>query len=292
MNRLPRIQPRIVQLVANPAAGRHCARKVEALAAAFERAGARVVRSECGPGRDVVVAADADHLCAVGGDGTLRHAASAVGRCARPLPLSLYPAGTVNLVHREAPCRLDPDLYAGDVLAGARGRAHFAATLADGLFLACASVGPDSAAVAALSPRLKRRIGRLAYGVAFLSVLWNWPRREIVLRHDGRMLRCEAFYVAKGRFFAGPWSFAPAARLSDPRLHVVALKRCTRLDFARFLLAMLRGQPMEELSGAVVFTCRSLAAEAAEPLPVQADGDIAAALPVKIAVRTEPIAFC
>jgi len=282
---------RTVQIISNPAAGSHCVRKVAALAAALERAGAQVIRSECGPANDVSIDAQADHLCVVGGDGTARHAAQAAAKSPHPIGMSLYPAGTINLLHREAPCELDPDVFARRIVTQAEQRNHFAAGLGDGFFLACASVGPDSAAVAAVSSKLKRRIGRLAYGVSFLGVLVNWPRPRITLRTDGRSIACEAFYVAKSRYFAGPWSFAPDARGSDPLLHVVALTKASRWRYARFLLAMLTGRPMKRVAGAVCFSCTELHADCDEPLPVQADGDVAARLPVSIMLRKEPILF-
>jgi diacylglycerol kinase family enzyme len=285
-------RPKVVQLVANRAAGGHQVQRIAELAQAFERTGARVVISECGPHCDFPLDAEADHLCVIGGDGTIRHAALAAATAMHPVPISFYPAGTINLVHREAPCDLDPDAYARRIVGRDSERVHYAASLNDSLFLACASVGPDSAAVAQVSTRLKRRIGRLAYAVAFLRLLWRWPRHEIILCHDGKALKCEAFYVAKGRYFAGPWSFAPAARLDDPLLHVVAIKRCNRRSWLRFAWALYRETPVGNVPGVVCFTCTKLSAEAAVQLPVQADGDIAATLPVTIAIRPEPLRFC
>lgn len=282
---------KVVQLVANPAAGNHCADRLENLARAFARAGACVIRSECGPHRDLEIDRRASHLCVVGGDGTLRHVALAALRTGREISLSLYPAGTVNLVHREARCELEPDLYARRIVRANLPRRQYAAMLDDGLFLACASAGPDSAAVAALSPGLKRWIGRYAYAVAFLKVLLAWQRPRITLTHDGTSLECEAFYVAKGRYFAGPWSFAPQARVDEPMLHVVALETATRRAYARFLWAMLRGRRVANLPGVRSFTCTALRAESGRPVPVQADGDVAAHLPVDIRIRPEPLIF-
>lgn len=281
----------IVQLIANPAAGGHDSRKIAALHAAFERAGAEVIPSECGPRQPIEVDRRAGHVCIVGGDGTVRHAALAAERCGRPVTLSFYPAGTVNLLHREARCDLDPDIYAARIIGGDGRRSHYAASLNDSLFLACASVGPDSAAVAALSPRLKRRIGRLAYGVAFLAVLLKWPRPDIRLRSGERTIDCEAFYIAKGRYFAGPWTFAPEARGDDPRLHVVTLGKATRWRYLRFVLAMLAGSRIDRLPGVICFDCTELTAECAVPFPVQADGDTAASLPVTIRLRPDPFEF-
>src|SRR5919112_3835993 len=99
----------IVQLFYNRTSGGHCAHRLAALRAGFEARGAEVILSECGPANPIEVRAEASHVCAVGGDGTLRHVALALARCGRRLPLSIYPAGTVNLLHRERPCATDPE---------------------------------------------------------------------------------------------------------------------------------------------------------------------------------------
>jgi len=280
-----------IQLVYNPSAGGHSAPRIAALRLGFEGAGARVILSECGPDTPIAIAPDASHICAVGGDGTARHAAMALAVSGRTLPLSIYPAGTVNLLHREMRAPRDPAAYASGVLSPIRPASHYGVDINDTLFLACASVGPDAETVARLSPWLKQRIGRLAYAVAFLSVLIAWPRRRIALTSDAMQITCEAFYVAKGRYFAGPWSFAPDARLTNPLLHVIALEQAGRLAYARFLWAVMRGRPVERLPGVVAFTCTALSAASDAPLPVQADGDIVSYLPARIALRAEPFAF-
>jgi diacylglycerol kinase (ATP) len=278
-----------VQLFYNRSAGGHCPHRLAALRAGFEAQGARVVLSECGPGLDIAVGGEASHVCAVGGDGTLRHVALAVARSGRSLPISFYPAGTVNLLHRERPCATDPETHVLRLLGDEGGCALHPATLGDTVFLACASVGPDSRAVALVSLTLKARIGKLAYVVAFARQLLDWRRTPIRLAWDGGALVCEAFYVAKGRYFAGPWSFAPQASTAEPLLHVVALKRARRRDFARFAWALWRGRPVAGLPGVTGFACTALAAEADAPLPVQADGDRVATLPVTIALHETPL---
>lgn len=283
---------RTVQIFYNRTAGGHCPRRLAALQGRFEANGAEVILSECGPDSAIEVAGSASHICAIGGDGTVRHVALAIARSGRRVPLSVYPAGTVNLLHRERPFPLDPDQHALRLLgADDTARLH-PVEINDTLFLACASAGPDSRAVAAVSPWLKRRIGKLAYGIAFLSVLLRWERERIRLRGEGQEIVCEAFYAAKGRFFAGPWSFAPDADVGDPRLHIVALTRARRRDFARFVWALWRGRTPETLPGVVAFTCAGFTAEADSPIPVQADGDIVATLPVRARLRDEALSLC
>jgi diacylglycerol kinase family enzyme len=281
-----------VQLFYNRTSGGHCPRRLAGLRAGFEAQGANVVLSECGPAHPIEVGEETSHVCAVGGDGTLRHVALALARCGRRLPLSVYPAGTVNLVHRERLFPLDPAGHALRLLAEGGGGSLHPASLNDTFFLACASVGPDSRAVAEVSLPLKARIGRLAYAWAFVRLLADWRRAPIRLAWAGGETVCEAFYVAKGRYFAGPWSFAPAASVAEPLLHVVALARCRRRDFARFAFALWRGRPAGALPGVTAFTCTALEAQAEEPLPIQADGDPVGTLPAKIALHGEALSLC
>jgi diacylglycerol kinase (ATP) len=72
---------------------------------------------------------------------------------------------------------------------------------------------------------------------------------------------------------------------------VVALTEASRWRYALFMLAMLIGRPVDRVRGAVCFTCTELEADCDEPLPVQADGDVAAMLPVSIVLRPDPLLF-
>jgi diacylglycerol kinase family enzyme len=215
-----------------------------------------------------------------------------VARTGHPVALSIYPAGTINLLAREAGYPSDPGGFARLVLASEPRRRHYPVAIGDGYFFACAGVGPDSFAVARVSSRLKRVIGRLAYGAAFLGVLLNWPRPRITLESNEGETDCEAFYVAKGRYYAGRWSFAPNARLDEPLLHVVALRRARRRDYARFVWILLRGGDVAALSNVAILTCTSLHATADSSLPIQADGDIVGELPATMTVGEVPLVFC
>jgi diacylglycerol kinase family enzyme len=279
----------IVQLFVNERAGAHTRTRSRALALAFERSGARVLVSDSIADR-LTVDADADHVCAVGGDGTLRHVVDAVRKADHAVKVSVYPIGTVNLLAREYAYPRSPRAFARRVL-GDRRRVHHGAMVGDTPLSVCGSVGPDALAVDALSPRLKRAIGRFAYVVAFLQVLLRWRRVAMILHHDGQATPCEAVYIAKGRFFAGGWSFAPHARLGDPLLHVVALGEATRRRFLAFAWAMLRGHKIDDLRGVTCFTCRELTITSDEPLPFQGDGDIIARLPVTVTLAAESVDF-
>ncbi len=280
----------VVQIFLNPDSGSYSSGRIRALSDAFEAHGASVIQTVCTSDAPVI-AENADHICIAGGDGTVRDIVSAVARSESSADLSIYPMGTINLLAREGLYSSDPRVFVRRLFADEPARSHFPVSVGDGLFFVCASVGPDSAAVARVSSRLKRLIGRLAYAIAFCPVLLSWPRQAIRLQVDGRALACEAFYLAKGRYFAGPWSFAPEAGVDQPILHLVAFARMRRRDFLAFLWALLWRRPVERLAGVTCLTCTMLSAECEAPLPVQADGDVVAALPVAIRLGETALRF-
>ncbi len=283
-------RPRTIQLFVNPQAGSWGRRKVAALRTAFEAAGATVLLTPSRGGR-LNVADDADHVCAVGGDGTVRHVAAAVQRAGRPVSMSVYPLGTINLLARECGYSREPHAFVRRVLGAATHRRHHIALIDETPLIYCASVGPDSLTVDTLSPRLKRSIGRLAYGVALGKLLARWPRHQLRVTSGDRDIACEAVYIAKGRHFAGRWSFAPQAAVDRPLLHVVALSQARRIDFARFASALLSGRDLGRVRGVVRFTCSELSISSDGPAPVQADGDVVAHLPVHIALAPDTLDF-
>ena len=272
----------IIQLFVNAKAGSSSRRRVAALQRELEAGGARVIVTPTGSS-DLTVAEQATHVCAVGGDGTLRHVAAALGRSGQPRVMSIFPTGTVNLLAREYGYRCNPLSFAARILREAPPRLQRMARIGETMMFTCASVGPDADAVAGVSPRLKRAIGRAAYGVAFLGTLIRWPRRQLSVAADGRTVVCEAIYVAKGRYYAGPWSFAPGAAADDPFLHVVALKQARRRDFARFLWTLLHHGDLTRDANLIHFTCAALTIAGADAA-LQADGDIVAHLPAEIAI--------
>ncbi|HKR15909.1 diacylglycerol/lipid kinase family protein [Rhizorhapis sp.] len=282
--------PPVIQIFANPSAGGFRTKRLVEFQDQLVRCGARVSVSPSMPGATLCVNSATTHIWAFGGDGTARHVAGAAADCGRPISVGIYPAGTVNLLAREMalPYKRTPALTTLDEV---NPRQHFLGELNGKIFLTCASAGPDSRIVARLPSRLKRLCGKYAYGVMFLAELLSWRRNPITLTWENGSAECEAFYVAKGRFYAGPWSFAPYASVTDPHLHVVMLPIANRRRYLRFLVALLCNS-VERCPGLIRFSCSNLEASAERSVPVQIDGDAVAMLPVKIGVKPNPLTFC
>lgn len=276
-----------VQLVVNPEAGGYSLEKLLALREAFRRAGAGVTLAHIGPGRQLMIEDDAQLVVVAGGDGTLRHAAMALLASGRDLPLACFPMGTVNLLHLEVGGPTDPEQFAHVALNQVKAQFHVPATINGEMFFGCASVGPDAHAVAGVSLKLKSWIGRYAYLVAMLRMLGRWQRPQLTVVADGKSYKCEAVYVAKGVYFAGPYTFAPEARRTTAKLHVLALKQASRKDFWRFIRGVMRGRPLEDRANLIPLNCTTLDILSDEPWPVQADGDPVATLPVRVQISDQ-----
>ena len=280
----------IIQLFVNPPRGLFARRRVAALRRAFDAAGATVLISESASGQ-LAVDPRADQVCAVGGDGTLRHVVAALHRSGRDIPVGVYPTGTVNLLAREHGYPCAATAFVRRVLGPHPRSMHHTGLVAGLPILTCASVGPDSYIVDRLSLRLKSRIGRLAYLAAFCRLIFHWRQPSLTLKWDGGTFKCQAAYIAKGRYFAGPWTFAPQARSIDAIFHVVALQRASRWDFVRFAWALLCHNPLASLRGVHSFSCSAVRIDGDPDIPMQADGDTVAHLPAILSLRSNPTIF-
>ena len=270
-----------LDLVYNPVAGSFRQARLDALVRAFAARGAEVTALPTT--RDgVQLSGNADIVCVHGGDGTLRDTVQALGTSAGGLPLCIAPAGTINLVARELGYASDPERLAAQVCgAWERGPETWVHaplyTLGELPVVSCLSIGPDSHAVARVSGALKRRIGRLAYVVAMLQVMRDWPRQTMAISGelaDGTSFACEAtaVIVSHGALFAGPFRLSPNAALAADSVELIVLERPSRRGVALFTAAAFAGWPLDRLGLATFRSARRVTFDRCVS-PVQVDGD-------------------
>jgi diacylglycerol kinase (ATP) len=270
-----------LDLVYNPVAGSFRQSRLDALVSAFAAQGAEI--TVLPSARDGVrLSGTAELICVHGGDGTLRDTVQALGELAGAVPLCIAPAGTINLVAREIGYARDPVRLAAQVRAGwDRGPERWVRAplykLGDLPVVSCLSIGPDSHAVARVSPALKKRIGRLAYPAAMLRVLRQWPRSTMTVAgelSDGTPFSCQAaaVIVSHGALFAGPFRLSPRAALAADSVELIVLQRPSRRGTAAFTAAAFLGWPLDKLGLATFRSVRRLTFDRCVS-PVQVDGD-------------------
>ena len=280
-------------IIVNPAAGRSRSsrRRLDRVVAALERRGCAVVLRRVGPASGDAerlareAEAEFDIIVAAGGDGTVNAVVNGMAAPARAV--ALLPFGTVNVLAREIGLPRDPEQLAALITAGPA-RPIWPGRVGDRLFLTMASSGFDAETVAAVNPRLKRHAGRLAFAWVILVCLWRYRACELCVRVDGVDYRAATVIAAKGRFYAGPHVIAPRADLAEPMLDLVLLQRSGRVAVLRYLGALLLGR-LPRRHDITIVRAREAFVSAAESVPVQADGEIVAHLPVRIAIADQPL---
>ncbi len=284
---------RHILIIVNPAAGRarSSERRLGRFVAALERQGCTVVLRRAGPSPGQVerLAGQAepgfDAIVAAGGDGTI--SAVVNGLRDRAVPFGVLPLGSANVLAREIRLPRAPEALASLITTGPVSPI-WPGRVGERAFVMMASAGFDSEIVAALSPELKRRVGRLAFAWGFLVSLWHCPACELTVRADGVEYRAAAVVAAKGRHYAGPFVVAPGADLAEPVLELVLLDRRGRWAMLRYATALFLGR-VPRLGDIAIVRARQASVAGNRALPVQADGEIVGELPITLAVADRPL---
>ncbi|GAA4685427.1 lipid kinase [Nocardioides nanhaiensis] len=239
------------------------------------------------PTLDAVVATRPDLLVVGGGDGTVGAAAGRVAGSSTVL--GVLPLGTANDFARTLgiPSHLPAavtELLHGRVVDVDLGAAN------DRTFLNVASLGLSVGVTERLTPRLKRRLGPLAYPAATLRAYRHHQPFAAVLEFpdgDHTALALEDLMqvaVGNGRHYGGGNSISPTAGLDDDLLDVYAITRGRLRDhvsIARFL----KDGTFIEHERVLHLTTRRVRVVTDPARPVNLDGEIASATPVEFSVR-------
>jgi diacylglycerol kinase (ATP) len=280
-------------VIHNPVAGGRRARRLRAVVERLETQH-RVqvlVRSTSGRGdaeafaRDVVPGT-IDAVVAAGGDGTINEVINGLAihaAAGRAVPLGIVPMGTANVLAGELGLPTDPDGVAR-VLAGDRTALIHPAVANGRVFSMMAGVGLDARVVECVDTRLKRRIGKGAYVVETLKQLATRPDvRYRVSLDGGPAQEVAAVIAAKGHFYGGRFVCAPDARLTEPELQVCLFPRGGRWNALRYVWGVTAGR-LRHFPDYRVIPAQRLRIEGPVGDAVQGDGDVAARLPVDIAL--------
>lgn len=275
-------------LLHNPVAGLRRHRLVRRVVHELEERGAEVVmlrlwglnRSLSREALEQIVQFDRfDALVAVGGDGTIRALAKAVGPGAS-VPIGVIPAGTGNVLARELPLPKRPHEVAEMLLNGPVKEIPGALAGEEPFFL-MAGVGFDGEIIAGLNLELKRRIGKAAYVWPILKALGHRPK-PFVAAIDGETYQASWIVGAKARRYAGGFTIAHGISVEEAKLVAVLFQATTRRGRILEMIALGFGQ--HQLLGSVrTLPCGRI--EVRDPgLLVQIDGDEGGASPITIQI--------
>ena len=238
-----------------------------------------------------------DWLIIAGGDGTIRALIEQLANRKYMPYISVFPAGTVNLVAKELLVSNDPAKWIKRVLKGVETPVYLGR--ANGhVFLTVAGIGFDSLVVDSVSEKEKKLLNKLAYvwqGTELMrkEVLFNNWRYRFQVRFDEETEWHEAssVIVGKSRYYAGRYNLFSEANLSSPVLHVALFTGYGRGDFIRYATCIalealnLDKDIIVREAKKVEIRCNE------ENFAAELDGDAITTAPLAIELEPVPVKF-
>lgn len=277
-------------LIANPISGGDARPRIAKAECWLRAGGARVevrLTGRRGDARRLAAElhGDFDRVVVAGGDGTLNEVANAL--CGTATPVAFLPFGTVNVFALETGIPLELVPACGLALSGKPHRITLGSIDGES-FLLMASAGWDAAAVAGLRPAVKRRFGRLAYGVSAVEALLSGTAPPVRIRlTDGTTHEGFGVVVSNARCYGGRYTITPEARLDSPQLEVCLFKRGGRLALLGYALQLALHRPLRP--PAVSFFSVTSLQIGGDNVPVQVDGDLWGTLPATITAQPQAL---
>ena len=283
--------PRRALLIVN-AQSRNGESQLETAVERLEAHGIAPVHLECGRREDLsplIVENANDVDCAIvgGGDGTLN--AAAFGVIEAGLPLGILPLGTANDLARTLDIPSDLD-GAAKVIAEGRTRNIDLGIVNGQPFFNVASIGLSAELAQQLTTEIKRRFGRLGYGLVAMKVLVQARpfRATIVSETETARVRTLQIAVGNGRFYGGGNAVEKDAAIDDQNLDLYSLE----LERAWKLALMARSFRYGEhgaWSEVRAIRAKEFDIRTRRPRPVNADGEIVTQTPAHFSIKPRAV---
>jgi diacylglycerol kinase (ATP) len=233
------------------------------------------------------VAAGADLILVLGGDGTINEVAN--GMIPSRVPLAILPGGTANVLANElglgnalerAIARLGPcaerRIAAGKLCTPFRDPRYF---------LLMAGAGLDATIVTKVNPALKARAGKLAYWIAGLGEFFG-AVGQFHAMIDGRQTQHGFALVSRVRNYGGDMEIASGASLLSNDFEVVLFEGSNPLRYAAYMTAVTLRQ-IKSMPG--VRSVRAQHVEFSGSAHLQIDGEYAGRLPASLEMAPDAL---
>lgn len=282
---------RRILIIFNPAAGSARRPRFEDIVATLKAASCHVdVVETMGPGHAETLAraitpGSYDVVAACGGDGTVNEVIN--GLEGKDIALGIIPLGTANVLAEEIGLVRTTEKIAAALAEGPIRTVHVGR--ANGRrFTMMAGIGFDAVVVSRVSLKLKKWLGPLAYVWESIkqAAQYGFQRHEVTI--DGVSYHPVSMVACKGRRYGGPFIAAPDASLGEDKFHVVLMNGRGWLSVVRYGLALALGR-LAAWKDVQLVAGREVIVRGGAGQPVQADGDIVATLPLRIALDPDPI---
>jgi len=274
------------------AKSRSGAASLEAASVALEAHGIEPVHRDCGSREElsplIVRHADGVDLVVVGGgDGTIN--AAALGVIQAGLPLGILPLGTANDLARTLGIAPDLDAAAGVIAEGHTRRIDLGLVNGEPFFNV-ASVGLSAELAQQLTRDIKRRFGRLGYGLVALRVMSQARPFSAVISSGTGSVRVRTLQIAvgNGRYYGGGNAVEKDAAIDDQQLDLYSLEVKRAWKLALMARSFRHGEhgAWEEVRA---IRAKEFEIRTRRPHPINADGEIVTRTPAQFTIRPRAV---
>ena len=232
-----------------------------------------------------------------GGDGTLRALVEVFVENNYWPYVSIFPAGTVNLVAKELLQTSDPEKWLKRTLKGIvtpiwLGKAN------DRIFLTVAGIGVDSLVVHGVTDKEKKYLSKFAYvrqGSELVRkelFMRNWQYKfQVMINGDGLWRDASSVIVAKSRYYAGRFSLVDHGSLSAPTLHVCMFTGSKRADFLRYAALLATDLLSLDKTVEIIPATSVIIRSNVDDFVAELDGDSLVSSPLDISLIDRPLNF-
>jgi YegS/Rv2252/BmrU family lipid kinase len=228
-----------------------------------------------------------DLIIVAGGDGTVNEVIA--GMAGTRVPLLVLPCGTANVLAKEI--GLPRDLFQSiDLLNTGTVRRIALGKAGERYFALMAGIGVDASIVAAVNPRLKQKLGQMAFWIAGLRqfCLYSFPSFEIAT--EGGLHRGTFAVIARARSYGGPFSIASRADLFSDKFDICIYQSESRWRYLSYLFFTALGRHVS------VPDVRHLSAERVDArgdsnVWFQVDGELGGRLPQRFTIEKDALSL-
>jgi diacylglycerol kinase (ATP) len=189
-------------------------------------------------------------IIAAGGDGTFNEVAN--GIAGSEIPMAILPLGTANVLAKELgiPDNVDGAIEVAlnntskSVSLGRIVIVHGSSPLSR-YFILMAGVGFDGEAVFGINEAFKKISGKGAYLYSGVKTLLRFAPDKLPVTVDGKTYAASSVIIGNASKYGGHFRVTPAARLTDPTLHVCLFKGRKRFDTFRYILGIVTGRHLK-----------------------------------------------
>ena len=238
-----------------------------------------------------------DWVIVAGGDGSLRALVETFVKQNYYPYVSVFPAGTVNLVAKELSQKADSNTWFANVQKGNvvpvwLGKGN------DRIFLTVAGIGVDSLVVDNVKATEKKYLSSLAYlkqggivaGQELLLKNWQYKFR-VMIDDDGKWHNATSVIVTKSKYYAGRFSLARGGSISKPVLYVCLFTGGKVVDFLRYTALIAADLLRLDNTVKIIEAQKVLIKCNVKNFAAELDGDSVATSPLDISILPTPINF-